>query len=549
MLRLRALLLCFASLFTMLFGGKTLVEIDVDTAHPGQVLSNKVSNINVWNMGTMFFDPNPGTEENVYSFVDYIQLMQCSGGTAERDLFIDPTDTSVLDDYDFTRLLKNCDGILSLGAKPLLKLGGVPLKYSDEPLIGTYGMNVRPPRDYDVYYNYIYALADALVQRFGRQEVLRWRFGVMTEFENDEWFYVGDRDPELSMESYCKLYDFTVQALIDAIGPQVFVGAHAMAVTEGLWDETQFIRHVAAEKNYATGEIGTRICYLSASFYDPQAGQFTAGFPLEKTISHLRRTAEQYGLTELTYGVDEGRILYGTSGRDSDDLNNRTVGYTWQGAYDARLWRTTMRCDIDYFSAWGYFSNGLTGYPTISAHVARQVHKMAGDKLARLDSTTAPLNTLFGVEVDGAASFDEQTQTVHVLLYNFKNSLSYRLSADVDLRLNLPQFAAKQVRLTRYAIDDSCNFFDEWQRDRKLYGIGDNCFAWSPDDPCLDSATTLSDPAARKLYMEKLRDKYADCARLEPTDAQYTVGADGTLALCDRLPPCGVLFYELTPIN
>lgn len=86
-------------------------------------------------------------------------------------------DASVLDDYDFTRLIENCRGILALGAKPHLKLGGVPVKFTSDYEYGGFGMNVYPPDNYNVYYNYIKATASALVDEFGRDEVLSWRFG------------------------------------------------------------------------------------------------------------------------------------------------------------------------------------------------------------------------------------------------------------------------------------------------------------------------------------------------------------------------------------
>ena len=56
--------------------------------------------------------------------------MQCTGGAANRDLFKDPLDFDTLDDYDFSSLITSCKGILTYGAKPHLKLGSVPLKYS-----------------------------------------------------------------------------------------------------------------------------------------------------------------------------------------------------------------------------------------------------------------------------------------------------------------------------------------------------------------------------------------------------------------------------------
>ena len=544
MLRLRAFSLCVASLFSLLFGGGSRVDLTVDGTSFGNVLSNKVSNVNVWDMGTQFYNAQNDPDYDVFEFVEYVQLMQCSGGTVQRDLFRDPTNTDVLDDYDFSRLVENCRGILALGAKPLLKLGSVPMKYSDDPLPGGFGMNVRPPRDYNVYYNYIYALADALVQTFGREEVVSWRFGVMTEYENDDWFCVGNKDAQASCEAYCKLYDYTVQALLDAIGPDVFVGAHAMAVTEGLWDETEFIRHVAVGKNYATGKTGTRICYLSASFYDVSPGTFTSGKTLPQTIGDLRSAAERYGLRDLLYGVDEGRILQSAKGKDSAELASRTVGFTWQAAYDARIWTQTVRSGIDWFSSWGYLSGGLRGFPTISYHVANAVHRRALERQLGTTSTTAPLRKLLGIEVDGCASTDPDTGKTHVLVYNFRNKLTYNKRADVKIKLSLPQFAGKTITLREWRIDDDCNYFDEWQQDRKTYGITDDCASWSPDDPMLDSAATLADPDARKLYMETLRDKYAACAALSPTEQTLRVSENGTLTLRRTLPPSGVVMLE-----
>ena len=104
------------------------IKFAINANAPGRELQNVVNNVNVWSIeGNPFKDAQVNTENNIFEFVEYIQLMQCSGGTAERDLFVDPLNKEVLDDYDFTRLLENCRGILNLGAKPMLKLGSVPL--------------------------------------------------------------------------------------------------------------------------------------------------------------------------------------------------------------------------------------------------------------------------------------------------------------------------------------------------------------------------------------------------------------------------------------
>ncbi len=539
-----AIALFFSSFFG-LFRGVSTYNYKISTEELGDEIPNIADNVNVWDMGTQFFDAKNNEKYDVFKFVKYVQLMQCTGGTPQRDLFKDPYDTSVLDDYDFTRLIKNCRGILNLGAKPHLKLGGVPIKYTSDYMIGGgFSMNVYPPDDYNVYYNYIKAMAQALVDEFGIDEVKTWRFGCMTEYENKDWFFAKDETPESSEIAYCKLYDYTVQALIDVIGEDVFVGAHCMGVTEGLWDERNFLKHCGTGTNYATGEKGTRICFVSASFYDITPGQFTGGFTLPELTEHLKKAAEKYGLDDVIFGIDEGRILVGQNrGAVSNELNSRTVGYTWQAAYDARLFKQAIDSGMDYFSSWYFLTNGiLNGYPIISYHIANNIYRFAGGRQAEVSNFH--MNAGFKIESDCLASWNEEEQTLRVMAYNFKNDLDYKKDMKVNFDISVPQLDGKTVTVTKYLVNDDCNFFDEWQQDRKTYGIGDDCFSWSPDDPCIDSTATLNDPEARELYFDELREKYEGCAVLTPVTETAAV-EDGTLTLSETLGAGNVVFFEI----
>lgn len=520
----------------------------VDTSDLGDVLVNPASNVNIWSIqGNPFVGVKINEENNIFEFVEYVQLMQCTGGNADRDLFKDPYDRTVLDDYDFTKLIENCRGVIELGAKPMLKLGSVPLKYSAKASEDEYfGTNVYPPDDYDVYYNYIAAIAQALVDEFGKEEVLSWRFGVMTEFENSQWFMAVSGDSDESAVEYCKLYDYTVQALIDVIGEDVFVGAHAMAVTEGLWDERIFINHCANGTNYKTGEKGSRICYLSASFYDHSPGNETGGMNFEKTMKHLKKAADKAGLKGLIFGVDEGRLLCGnTRGASDEQLLTRTVGYTYQAAYDARIYRTMFNNNINYFSSWSYLSGGLfAGNPTVSYHVASNAAKFDGARLAKTKTTYSALFP--NIEVDAVSAYNEETRTVHVMAYNYKNTVDYKNTAKLDFKVKVPQFDCEKVSVTAYVIDDDCNYFDEWQEDRVTYGIGDDCFGWSPDDPEIGSVTTLQADWARELYFNELEAKYKECSELESLVFDADV-ENGKVKLEIELDPNAVVFYEITP--
>lgn len=532
-------------------GGNTVndYEFNIDASQQGDILPNAVSNINIWNAyeSTEFSNPKINEKYNITDFVEYVQLMQCTGGNASRDLFVDPYNFNVLDDYDFSKLIVNCKGIVSMGMKPHLKLGSVPLKYSAKASEDEYfGTNIYPPDDYDVYYNYIAAMAQALVDEFGADEVLTWRFGIMTEYENADWFMAADKTPESSSAAYCKLYDYSVDALQKVIGENVFVGAHSMTVTEGLWDEKIFIEHCASGINHKTGKTGTRVCFLSGSFYDAKPGEFTSGKTLPETIGYLKTCAENAGLKNLIFGIDEGRILSGNAaGADDSQLLSRTVGYTYQAAYDARLYKQLFDSSGDYFSSWYYLSGGLfNGYPTVSWHIAKNISLFKG--LNRLFTERVKNGVLYDTEVDTVAAYDQANETLRIMAYNFKNDVDYDKTADLIFNINVPQLNGKKVKVTAYVVDDNCNFFDEWIEDRKTYGIGDDCFGWSPEDPQIESTVTLKNPEARKIYFEKLRDKYEECSRLVPAEQVHTV-TDSTLTLEIELAANGVVFYEITP--
>lgn len=62
-------------------------DLEVDAALKAEVIPNLVSNLNVWNMNDIFRNPSPNEENNIFDFVEYVQLMTATGGSPERDLF------------------------------------------------------------------------------------------------------------------------------------------------------------------------------------------------------------------------------------------------------------------------------------------------------------------------------------------------------------------------------------------------------------------------------------------------------------------------------
>ncbi|MBQ9801202.1 MAG: hypothetical protein IJO40_14880 [Thermoguttaceae bacterium] len=520
------------------------VRFTVDaTKRSDALIGNKVAVVNVWSPNSLTL-PAKGEGGDLSSFVETVQLMQATGGSAERDLFVDPANLDVLDDYRFDPLVDACRRALQLRVKPWIKLS-VPAKFSRESKVGVFGVDVLPPDDYDVYYRYVRALARKLVDEFGLDEVRSWRFGVLTEFENGDWFKAADGTPESSRAAFFKLYDYSVAALDDELGGEVCVTAHAMACTEGLWDERDFFEHCAKGVNAKTGKVGTRLNIFAVSFYDDAPGK-PHPMNLAETVDRVRAKARECGLNDVVFGVDEGRILASKKGAKAGDLTWRIVGQTYQAAYDARLFKIMLDNDVKYFSAWSYSSGSAwNGYPLVAQRVAENVAKFKDSK--RLE-TTAKKTLGQGVECDAVAAFDESTQTLRLTAFNFKDDLEYADALDAEFAVSAPFWAGRDVKIVEKTVDDRINFFPQWLRDKAELGISDDVFPWSPDSGCLDSG--IYDAATRQLYFEKLRPKYVEIAnRPYSTERTAKVGDDGRLTLQTTLARHGVVFYEISPVN
>jgi hypothetical protein len=493
------------------------------SAFTGKIITNKVSVMNQWDFrGNFMTERDESFFAKNMDFVEYMQFMTATGGNKERDLFSDPLDTAALDDYDFSPLVTACRNVIRQGIRPFIKTGNIPLKFSArEPEMGTFGVNIFKPADYDIYYNYIAALAGTLVSEFGLHEVKNWKWGVFTEYENADWF-VGDKTASGAMTAYCKIYDYTVAALTDILGDDIYIGAHSMTCSEGMWDERDFIKHCAAGTNFKTGKTGTPIRCLSISFYDITPNQANK-ISLIQSVGIVRNTAESFGLN-LEYGIDEGRILNGTDGKP---LTSRVVGFTYQAGYDARLFKQMVDYNIDYFAAWCYLTGDIfDGLKTVSHHVASRFYKMVGSVVTEHKTIKSDLPEQ--VESDLIASYNKDEHSFYLMAYCFKNDMKYSGTINAEFIISLPMFTGK-VKITRYLVDDNANFFDKWRADAALEGK-ENTTGWSAD--------------SAHIIMPFDRVKYEKYSELVPKDS-ITKLDNGSVTLNVPLTGNAVVFYVI----
>ncbi|WP_185602125.1 GH39 family glycosyl hydrolase [Paenibacillus sp. 598K] len=529
--------------------GEDSVAVTVDLSRTGPLLTNKFSDLSQWELGMDWLSEALAQSEDYmrtrYPFVRRVQLMSASGGSETRDLFVNPLDRQTLDDYDFSRLGTAVKHILRQGLKPSIATGNVPLKYSAEPTIGGFGVNVRPPDDDEVYYRYIRALAQYMVDRFGLDEVRTWTWRALVEYENVDWFDAGD--PESTKQAYFKLYDYTVAALEEVIGAEhLHVGAHSMTNGPGYWDEREFIDHVAHGTNYYTGQTGTQLDFLSFSYYDVMPGQRSPEpYTLAANLELLRERALQNGLTELQYGVDEGRIA---SGPDSKELFPRSVATSYQSAYDARLFKEMHDIGLDYFAKWYVNTervwSGVDGIDPVGTHLANLAYRMTGGKRVAVEA--AEPVALSTNEVDGIAAYDEAARTARLLLYNFNEAPDGGAAEAVAIGFDRVRAAGDTVKVTQWIIDDEhANYWPQWQADLEAHGVAEDDFgSWSSHSWTIGS---VASPRIQKLWYDRI-EQYRALSRLEPLETTAIV-EDGQLRLTARLAPQAVVLYEIEGIE
>ena len=530
------------------------VNITVDMSAGGKTITNKFSDINMWMIDRTWLRTAETYPDDYFSanfpFVERVQLMAATGGNEDRDLFKNPNDRTTITDYDFENLITACENILAKGLKPTIKTGWVPLKLSANPHLGeAFQTNLRPPRDYEAYYTYIKAVAEAVKVHFGIETIKDWSWGVGVEYENRDWFEADDGKAESTRLAYFKLYDYTVSALEDALGAENFkVGAHSMSVTIGLWDERDFIEHCATGTNYRTGKQGVKLDYLAVSYYTTVPGFDPITFM--RTVERVRQKALQAGLHNLKYGIDEGRVLNGWDGKV---IYTREVQHPVQPAGDAKLFHLMVENDVDYFSTWCVTTEGLFGgIPVASTNFRNIALRLSGCEL--LNTTIAGDSIDATNEVNGLAGFDSGQKTLRLLIYNFcpgqyATTREYSSDrADITLSIaNAKSILPEGVTVRTWRLDENNgNWWQTWQADVAARNMQDAAFAYSVWTPNLPAE--LNNRADRDFWAAR-EAAYGKAGEMKYQEEQKTINPDGQLGLSTHLEPYGVMLVEIFPVE
>jgi xylan 1,4-beta-xylosidase len=138
--------------------------------------------------------------------------------------------------YDFSRIVSLYERLLAIGIRPVVELSFMPADLAVDPraTVFEYRGIVSPPRDWERWGELVRRLTEALVERFGVDEVARWGFEVWNE-PNLEVFWAGTQD------EYFRLYDVAARA-VKSVDERLLVGGPSTAAAGWIVDFLEFVR-------------------------------------------------------------------------------------------------------------------------------------------------------------------------------------------------------------------------------------------------------------------------------------------------------------------
>ena len=169
--------------------------------------------------------------------------------------------------YNFKIVDRILDEYLARGIRPYLQFGFMPYALAEHPEPYFFDFHdtddprsifkgwTHPPKSYAKWEELCYQWTTHNVERYGKEECEKWWFECWNEADGDYW--------SGTQEDFFRLHDHCVNAVRRAL-PTARVGGPDLAspVGQGKWLEA-FIEHCLYGQNYATGEIGTPLDFIS----------------------------------------------------------------------------------------------------------------------------------------------------------------------------------------------------------------------------------------------------------------------------------------------
>ena len=383
--------------------------------------------------------------------------------------------------YDWTIVDRIFDTYLARGVKPYAQIGFMPQALSTKPepyqhewrpgfpYNDIYTGWAYPPKDYAKWAELVYQWVSHCVARYGAKEVESWYWEVWNEPNIAYW--------KGTPEEFRKLHDYAIDAVRRAL-PTARVGGPDSAGDGGKFMQ-DFIEHSFHGKNFATGQTGTPIDFLS--FHAKGSPTYVDGHVRTGLAAQLNTIDKAFARFASFPELKGKPIVIGESDPDGCAAcqgpqlayRNTTMYSSYTAAAFARkhllaekhgvnlegavTWAFEFE-DQPYFAGFRVMaSNGLT-LPVFN--VFRMMAKMSGRRLEAQSSGDPGVESIIKNGVRGAtadvsalASLDTAHRQLAVLVWHYHDDDIPGATADVALTLAGLPAEATAPRVAHYRVD------------------------------------------------------------------------------------------------
>ena len=387
------------------------------------------------------------------------------------------------------------DTYIDRGMRPLVEVGFMPEALTSKE--GPYGHHWKPgdnyndiytawtapPKDYDKWAELVYQWVLHCIDRYGLDEVNQWYWELWNEPDIPYW--------SGTVEEYCKLYDYTSEAILRAL-PTAKVGGpettNPSSRNASAFLKT-FLDHVVNGTNYATGRKGSHIDFIS--FHAKGAPRVVDGHVRMNAGVHLRNidagcaiVASYPSLKHLPIIIGEsdpeGCAACGMYTNPENGYRNGTVyssytastfarKYEIQDKYGVRIEGAVTRAfefeDQPWFN--GYRDLATNGVDEPVLNIFRMFGKMAGDRVSVVGNTYGVEDILKGSVREGddiAAIASRSDRSIAVMVWDYHDD-DLPAEGGAEVSLTVKGVPAKAVKVSHYRIDDvHSNSYEVWKK-------------------------------------------------------------------------------------
>jgi len=391
--------------------------------------------------------------------------------------------------YDWKIVDRIFDTYLQRGVKPYVQIGFMPKALSTKPepyqhhwtptakYEEIYTGWAYPPKDYSRWAELVFQWTKHCVDRYGKREVLTWYWEVWNEANIGYW--------RGTPEEFRKLHDYAIDAVRRAL-PGARVGGADTAGSGGQFTR-DFLEHSLSGKNFATGQTGTPLDFIS--FHAKGAPKFVDGHVQMGIANQLQAIDKGFAIVASYPALKDKPIVIGESDPDGCaacqgaqlGYRNSTMYSSYTAASLAREYQLADKYNVNLegaltwafeFEQQSYFAGfrvlATNGIDLPVLNVFRMFSQLTGKRIAVQSSAEIPLETIVneGVrtrpDVSAVASIDKRT--LAILAWHYHDDDVAGPDATVELTLkNLP-IRSGNLKVREYRIDgEHSNAFTAWK--------------------------------------------------------------------------------------